>query len=104
MNRIDVQLVHQKVNLDPLLAPIGFRINWGEGEITFESLDARRHSVFGVEAPLADRIEVLLEDRGGMSSDALQIALEAQIGDIEDILTLDMRFSENGANWELSAI
>ena len=104
MNRIDVQLVHQKVNLDPLLAPIGFRINWGEGEITFESLDARRHAVFGAEAPLADRVEVLMEDRGGMSSDALGVALGAQIGDIEDILSLDMRFSENGANWELSAI
>ena len=104
MNRIDVQLVHQKVNLDPLLAPIGFRINWGEGEITFESLDARRHAVFGAEAPLADRIEVLLEDNGGMSSDALRTTLEAQIEDIEDILLLDTRFNENGNNWELSAI
>ena len=104
MNRIDVQLVHQKVNLDPLLAPIGFRINWGEGEITFESLDARRHAVFGSEAPLADRIEVHLEDNGSMSSDALRVALEAQIEDIEDILLLDTRFNENGNNWELSAI
>ena len=48
-DEIDVVLIHQKINLSKLLAPIGFRITWGAGEVKINELDARRHPSFSAE-------------------------------------------------------
>ena len=103
-NTIDVQLVHDKVNLDKLLSPIGFQIEWGQGAIYFHDLDARRHSTFGREQPLADRIEVALEDNGSMSEDALASLLDVSLETLQDELTVDARFTGNNGNWEQESI
>lgn len=101
---IDVQLVHDKVNLDKLLAPVGFQIEWGQGQILFHDLDARRHSVFGRQQHLGDRIEVALEDNGSMSEDALATLLEVTTEEISTELSIDTRFAENNGNWEQESI
>ena len=101
---IDVQLIHDKVNLDKILAPVGFQIEWGQGQILFHDLDARRHSVFGREQALGDRIEVALEDNGSMSEDALAELLEVSTEKISTELSIDTRFAENNGNWEQESI
>ena len=104
LNYIDVQLVHQKVNLDPLFAPLGFTIEWKPGEIVITDMDTRRHKTFGADAPLGDRIEVALEDNATMEVKALGTLLDAEIADIESVLLTDTRFVENSGKWELGAI
>jgi len=107
-DEIDVQLIHQKVNLGKILAPIGFKIRWGQGVVEFESLDARRHRVFGTDAPLADRIEIQLEDHGAMATDILLGLLSgATENDVMEALVRDSRFvmtNEDSEIWDLSAI
>jgi hypothetical protein len=103
-NRIDVQLIHQKINLDKLFAPVGFTIEWKSGEIIIDDMDARRHKTFGADAPLGDRIEVALEDNASMTMQTLGTRLNAEIDDIESVLLLDTRFVENNGKWELEAI
>jgi hypothetical protein len=92
--------------LDKILAPVGFQIEWGEGQILFHEIDARRHVKFGKEQPLADRIEVALEDNGSMSEDTLASLLEVSIEKVETELSIDTRFSFNElkGNWEQETI
>lgn len=102
---IDVQLIHDKVNLDKLLAPIGFQIEWRQGAIHFLDLDARRHSVFGRQQHLGDRIEVALEDNSHLAEDALATLLDARTEDIRTELDRDTRFIQNTlGEWELMSI
>ena len=101
---IDVQLVHQKVNMGKLLAPVGFSIQWGAGSVEFESLDARRHSAFSADHPAGDRIEVLLEDNGSMSVEMIVDELRLQADDVTDTLARDTRFVAHNEKSELTAI
>ena len=93
------------MNLDKLLAPIGFQIEWRQGAIHFLDLDARRHSVFGRQQHLGDRIEVALEDNSHLAEDALATLLDARTEDIRTELDRDTRFIQNTlGEWELMSI
>jgi hypothetical protein len=105
-NEIDVQLVHTKSNLDPLLKPIGFKIKWLEGSIEIKSLDTLSHPTFSVDAPLADRIERTIQNN--LNIDVVDIAkhLEVDVEKVEHELHRDNRFELNHSRekWENVAL
>jgi hypothetical protein len=104
-DEIDVVLIHQKINLSKLLAPIGFRITWGAGEVKINELDARRHPSFSAEMPLGERISVLLEDTGVMSPEQIETSLgNVSLQEITQTLSNDARFSQNGQGYEIHSL
>jgi len=109
-DEIDVSLVHRKINLGKLLAPLAFRITFGQQQVNFEELDARRHSTFRADMPIGDQIEVLLEDHGTLESEQIGQRIQESTGAnhsdvIPEVLIRDARFVEVSENrWELNAI
>ena len=105
-NEIDVQLVHTKSNLDPLLKPIGFRIKWLEGSIEINPLDTLSHPTFQVDAPLADRIERVIQRNSSITVDDIAKHLNTELSKVEHELQRDTRFSFNHSRekWENVAL
>ena len=105
-NEIDVELIHTKANLDPLLKPIGFRIKWLEGSIEINPLDTLRHEVFGADAPLADRVEITMQDNLDINAQEIAKKLDTTPPDVESILRRDTRFAFNSIEekWELTQL
>ena len=105
-NEIDVQLVHTKSNLDPLLKPIGFRIKWLEGSIEIKPLDTLRHATFSVDAPLADRIEMTMQDHLNIDVEGISKKLDTDADKIQNELQRDTRFEFNHQRekWENVAL
>jgi hypothetical protein len=102
---VDVALVHQKVNLGKVLAPVGFQILWGEGAVKFKAMDARRHPLFRSDMPLGERIHVLLEDNGTMTLERIASSLRGvEENDILDVLEGDNRFETVWGAWQLVSI
>ena len=105
-NEIDVQLVHTKSNLDPLLKPIGFKIKWLEGSIEIKSLDTLSHPTFSVDAPLADRIERTIQNNLNIDVEDIAKHLEVDVSKVEHELHRDNRFELNHRRekWENVAL
>ena len=108
-DEIDVQLIHQKVNLGKLLAPIGFKIRWAQGAVEIDSLDTRRHETFGADAPLGDRIAACIEQYGRLSfAELLRLISNVDPNVDEDellgILDRDNRFTSLDGGIDLTTI
>tara|TARA_Y100000593_G_scaffold81071_1_gene151508 strand:+ start:2873 stop:4144 length:1272 start_codon:yes stop_codon:yes gene_type:complete len=101
-NEIDVQLIHTKSNLDPLLKPIGFKIKWLEGSIEIKSLDTLAHPTFSIDAPLADRIERALQNNSHFTIVDIAKHLDTDAESVEHELNKDNRFLFNhkAEKWE----
>ena len=109
-DEIDISLVHRKINFGKLLAPLAFRIKFGQQQVLISGLDARRHASFRADMPLGDQIDVLLEDHGTLSSEDIIKSIKETTGEnnegtIPQILIQDARFVETGEDrWELNVI